>query len=120
MTITLCKDFGFEAAQALTCFPEGHKCRNIHGHSFLVTISVTGPVEATTGLFYDHAKISDAMRPLITLLDHAYLNEVAGLENPTIENMARWFWERLTPQLPGLSEIVIHETPRARCIYRGD
>ena len=59
------------------------------------------------------------MRPLVDRLDHAYLNEIPGLENPTIEHMAIWFWEKLAPQLPGLAEIVIHETPRARCSYRG-
>ena len=120
MKITLSKDFEFEAAQSLTTFPEGHKCRNLHGHSFKVTISVTGEVDPKTGIFYDHARISEAMRPLISVLDHGYLNEVPGLEIPTIEFMARWFWEKLAPLLPGLSEIVLHETPRARCVYRGE
>ena len=60
------------------------------------------------------------MKPLIAQLDHSYLNEIAGLENPTIENMAAWFWEKLAPQCPGLCEIVIHETPTARCVYRGE
>jgi 6-pyruvoyltetrahydropterin/6-carboxytetrahydropterin synthase len=120
MKITICKDFGFEAAQSLPHFPAGHKCRHIHGHSFHVTIAVTGEVNPQTGIFYDHADISAAMRPLIALVDHAHLNEIPGLENPTIELMARWFWVRLEPLLPGLSEITLHETPRARCIYRGD
>jgi 6-pyruvoyltetrahydropterin/6-carboxytetrahydropterin synthase len=120
MTITLCKDYEFESAQLLPQFPEGHKCRKLHGHSFQVTISVRGPVDEATGIFYDHAAISDAMRPIIAQLDHAYLNDIPGLENPTIELMARWFWEKLTPSLPGLHEIILHETPRARCIYRGD
>lgn len=120
MMITLCKDFEFEAAQALPHFPPGHKCRNVHGHSFKVTISVSGPVDPQTGIFYDHARISEAMRPILQQLDHAYLNDLPGLENPTIELMARWLWEKLAPQLPGLAEIILHETPRARCIYRGD
>jgi 6-pyruvoyltetrahydropterin/6-carboxytetrahydropterin synthase len=120
MMIILSKDFEFESAQALPQFPEGHKCRNIHGHSFKVTISVRGPVDEASGIFYDHAAISDAMRPIVDQLDHAYLNDIPGLENPTIELMARWLWEKLAPQLAGLYEIVLHETPRARCIYRGD
>lgn len=120
MIIILAKDFEFEAAQSLPQFPEGHKCRNIHGHSFKITISVRGPVDEATGIFYDHAVISDAMRPIIAELDHSYLNDIPGLENPTIETMARWFWDRLSPQLAGLYEIVLHETPRARCIYRGE
>jgi 6-pyruvoyltetrahydropterin/6-carboxytetrahydropterin synthase len=61
-----------------------------------------------------------AMRPIIEKLDHSYLNDVPGLENPTIEMMADWLWKKLSPQLPGLAEIVIHETPFARCSYRGE
>ena len=59
------------------------------------------------------------MKPLLAQLDHGYLNEIAGLENPTIENMCVWFWEKLAPHLPGLAEIVVHETPTARCSFRG-
>ena len=120
MKVTLAKDFEFEAAQALTSFPEGHKCRNIHGHSFKITIKVEGEVDPKTGILYDHARISEAMRPLIDQVDHAYLNEIPGLEQPTIEIICHWFWTRLAPQLPGLSEIELWETPRARCIYRGE
>jgi 6-pyruvoyltetrahydropterin/6-carboxytetrahydropterin synthase len=120
MTIILSKDFEFESAQSLPQFPEGHKCRKVHGHSFKITISVRGPVDEASGIFYDHAVISDAMRPIVEQLDHAYLNDIVGLENPTIELMTRWFWEKLKDQLPGLYEIVLHETPRARCVYRGE
>lgn len=120
MRVRLTKDFTFEAAQTLPCVPEGHKCRRMHGHSFKVEISVEGEVDPKTGWFYDHAKISHAMRPLLEDLDHSYLNEIEGLENPTIENMAAWFWQKLAPQCPGLAEIVIHETPTARCSYRGE
>lgn len=119
MHVRLTKDFSFEAAQTLPNVPEGHKCRQMHGHSFRIEISVEGDVDEATGWLYDHARISRAMNPILDQLDHSYLNEVAGLENPTIENMCRWFWERLAPQLPGLAEIVIHETPTARCSYRG-
>jgi len=120
MKVRLTKDYTFEAAQTLPCAPEGHKCRQMHGHSFKVEISVEGEVDAATGWFYDHARISGAMNPLVDMLDHAYLNEIPGMENPTIELMAAWFWQRLAPKLPGLCEIVIHETPTARCSYRGE
>ena len=120
MTIILSKDFEFDAAQSLPQFPAGHKCRNLHGHSFKVTISVRGTVDEATGVFYDHAVISDAMKPILEELDHVYLNEVVGLDKPTIENISRWIWEKLSPNLAGLHEIVLHETPRARCIYRGE
>ncbi|MGF1656202.1 MAG: 6-carboxytetrahydropterin synthase QueD [Verrucomicrobiales bacterium] len=115
----LTKDFTFEAAQTLPHAPEGHKCRLMHGHSFKVEISVEGEISSECGWVYDHAEISRAMQPLLARIDHALLNEVEGLENPTIELMCRWFWEKLSPQLPGLCEVVLHETPTARCSFRG-
>src|ERR1700760_4672448 len=81
MRVRLTKDFTFEAAQTLPCAPEGHKCRQMHGHSFKVEISVEGEVDPKTGWFYDHAEISKAMRPLLVDLDHGYLNEIPGLSN---------------------------------------
>jgi len=115
----LTKDFLFEAAQTLPNVPPGHKCRHMHGHSFKLEITVEGERDPHTGWVYDHAKISQAMKPLMEQLDHGYLNEIEGLENPTIENMCEWFWNKLSPQLPGLAEIVVHETPTARCSFRG-
>ena len=120
MKMELRKTFQFEAAHLLPHLPKSHKCRRLHGHSFKVEVSVEGEVDRASGWVYDHAEIGAAMRPLIAQLDHSYLNEVAGLENPTIENMAAWFWKKLAPQCPGLCEIVIHETPTARCVYRGE
>ena len=119
MRAQLTKRFTFEAAQTLPNVPEGHKCRQMHGHSFKIEVSVEGEVDPDVGWVYDHARISEAMAPLLEQLDHAYLNEVPGLENPTIENMAAWFWRHLEPGCPGLAEIVIHETPTARCVFRG-
>jgi 6-pyruvoyltetrahydropterin/6-carboxytetrahydropterin synthase len=116
---TLVKEFRFEAAQTLPTLGPGHKCSRMHGHSFKVEIHVTGEIDPAIGWVYDHARISRAMDPLMEQLDHSYLNEIEGLENPTIELMCMWFWEKLDPQLPGLSEIVIFETPTARCHYKG-
>jgi len=119
MHVRLTKDFSFEAAQTLPNVPPAHKCGKMHGHSFKIEISVEGEVDPACGWLYDHSRISRAMDPLLELLDHSYLNDIPGLDNPTIENMCRWFWEKLEHQLPGLSEIVIHETPTARCSYKG-
>lgn len=120
MRARLSKDFTFEAGQTLPNVPPGHKCGQMHGHSFKVEIVVEGEVDPRMGWVYDHAEISKAIAPLLDILDHAYLNEINGLENPTIENIAAWIWKRLGPSCPGLCEIVIHETPTARCIYRGE
>ena len=114
------KEFSIEAAHWLPNVPPGHKCRRMHGHSFKVEVSIEGEVDPHLGWVYDHSCISRSMEPLLDLLDHSYLNEIEGLENPTIENMAGWLWQRLLPSCPGLCEIVIHETPTARCSYRGE
>lgn len=120
MKITLTREFRFDAAQSLHVFPEGHKCRNIHGHTFRLLVSVTGEVNPDTGMFYDHAEIAKVVRPLVAKLDHRYLNEIEGLECPTIENMCHWIWGKIQPDLPGLSEIVLYETPTTWCTYRGN
>jgi len=120
MKCRIVKDFRFEAAQTLPALPASHKCTRMHGHSFKIEIVVEGEVDPKIGWVYDHAEISRAMKPIMDRLDHSYLNDVEGLENPTIENMAGWFWLKLAPQLPGLCEIIIHETPQARCIFRGE
>jgi 6-pyruvoyltetrahydropterin/6-carboxytetrahydropterin synthase len=68
----------------------------------------------------DFAELKAAWRPLDEALDHRYLNDVAGLENPTSEVLARWIWERLAPALPGLSQVVVRETCTSGCVYRGE
>lgn len=119
MSTTIVKEMRFEAAHRLPNTPAGHKCQRLHGHSFRVEIHVTGPVDPHTGWVCDFADLTAAFEPLHAVLDHNYLNEVGGLENPTSENLARWIWQRLHAQLPGLCEIVVHETCTARCRYRG-
>jgi len=113
------KTLAFEAAHHLPFVPETHKCRRLHGHSFRVDVRVGGPVDPTTGWVMDYDDLRVAFEPLRGVLDHHYLNEIPGLENPTSENLARWIWERLLPILPTLSEITVHETCTSRCVYRG-
>ena len=114
------KDFTFEAAHRLPKVPAGHKCARLHGHSFQVSVHVDGAVSAHTGWVRDFADLTDAMDPLLERLDHHYLNEIEGLENPTSELLARWIWERLAPALPGLSQVGVRETCNSGCIYRGE
>ena len=114
------KEFGFEAAHRLPNVPEGHQCARLHGHSFKVAVHVRGPLDPTLGWVMDFAELKQAWRPLDEALDHRYLNDVPGLENPTSEVLARWIWERLAPTLPGLSQIVVRETCTSGCVYRGE
>lgn len=119
MRIELRKTFQFEAAHLLPLLPETHKCRRLHGHSFQVEIVVTGDGDPKLGWLMDYAEIKRAFSPLWEQLDHRYLNEVRGLENPTSENVAVWIWDRLRPSLPLLTEVAVAETCTARCVYRG-
>ncbi len=113
------KEFTFEAAHRLPNAPDGHKCARLHGHSYRVAVHVTGDVDEESGWVIDFADISCAFKPILASLDHYYLNEIEGLDNPTSESLASWIWERLCPMLPMLSEVVVRETCTSGCIYRG-
>lgn len=113
------KEFVIEAAHSLPNLPEGHKCRRLHGHSFHVAVHIAGDVDAKLGWVIDFAEIGEKFQPLFDQLDHTYLNDVEGLENPTSENLARWIWKRLKTSLPQVSRIVVRETCTAGCIYEG-
>lgn len=113
------KDVTFEAAHRLPNLPDDHKCSRLHGHSFKVRVHVEGPVDPDTGWVMDFAEIRAAFSPLYDQLDHRYLNEIEGLDNPTSEVLAIWIWERLAPRLAGLSRIVVQETCTSGCEYRG-
>lgn len=119
MRIRLAKSFSFEAAHFLPSFPEGHKCRRMHGHSFRVEVVVEGDLDRAKGYLVDYGDIARAVEPLHAALDHRVLNEVPGLANPTSEMVAVWIWEQLSPALPLLSEVIVHETCTSRCEFRG-
>ncbi len=117
MRMEIYKEFSFEAAHRLPNVPPGHKCARLHGHSYRIRIYLEGPVQPETGWVADFATISAALRPVIAQLDHYYLNEIQGLENPTSENLARWLWQRTRSDLPLLSKIMVLETCTSACIY---
>ncbi len=113
------KEFRFEAAHLLPNLPDGHKCRRLHGHSYRVRVWVSGEVDPELGWIADFADLKEAVRPIRERLDHTYLNEIEGLENPTSEVLARWIWERLKPRLPQLSRLEVNETCTSGCVYSG-
>lgn len=115
----LFREYGFEAAHRLPNVPADHKCAQLHGHSFRVRIALDGEVGETTGWVMDFADVSAVVRPLIDQLDHRYLNDIPGLENPTSEVVAMWLWDRLIADLPGLASVEVRETCTAGVVYRG-
>ncbi len=120
MQASLVRTFQFEAAHRLPNVAPGHKCARLHGHSFQVEVEVTGPIGESTGWVMDYADIKKAWQPLHDVLDHNYLNEVEGLDNPTSELLAVWIWRRLAPSLPWLTRVTVQETCTARAIVRAD
>ena len=120
MKIELRKTFQFEAAHLLPRLPKSHKCRRLHGHSFKVDIVVAGECDPKLGWLMDYTEISRRFRPILEKLDHRYLNEIPGLENPTSEEIAVWIWNKLKAKLPLLTEVVVAETCTARAVYRGE
>jgi len=113
------KEFSFEAAHRLPHCPPGHKCRQLHGHSFFIKVFVSGKPDPVLGWIQDFSEIKDAFAPIFDQLDHRFLNEIDGLENPTSEVLAVWIWDRMITNLPSLSQVIVKETCTSGCIYRG-
>ena len=119
-TMELTHTFNFEAAHLLPNVDDGHKCKRLHGHSFVVEVTIRGLVGERSGWVMDFGELKSAIRPLRATLDHTYLNEISGLENPTSENIAIWIWNRLRGELPLLSTVHVRETCSNACTYYGD
>ena len=114
------KEFFFEAAHRLPHVPPDHKCARLHGHSWRGALYLRGTVDPHTGWIMDFAEVKRLFEPLYQRLDHHYLNEVSGLENPTSESVARWIWLHLKPSMPALSKVIVHETCTSGAIYQGE
>jgi 6-pyruvoyltetrahydropterin/6-carboxytetrahydropterin synthase len=112
--------FTIEAAHRLPNVPAGHKCARLHGHSFRIELHLRGDVAADTGWVMDFADVKAAFQPIYDQLDHHYLNDIPGLDNPTSENLARWVWQQTKVVLPLLTKVVIHETCTSGSEYLGD
>jgi len=117
--VEIWKDFSFDSAHRLPHVPEGHKCGRLHGHTFHVRVTLRGVAGEHTGWVMDFADLKAAWKPLDRVLDHRYLNDIEGLENPTSEVLAVWIWDRLKTVLPELWEVQVKETCTSGCSYRG-
>lgn len=112
--------FHLQCARRLPALPASHPCSRVHGHSFEVELTVSGEIDARLGWVCDFAEIEAAWRAIHEALDHRYLNDIDGLDNPTSERLAIWLWMQLKPSLPGLSQVRVMETHDSGCIYRGE
>jgi 6-pyruvoyltetrahydropterin/6-carboxytetrahydropterin synthase len=119
MNVELKKEYRFEAAHWLPRVPAGHKCSRMHGHSYRVELTVTGPVDERTGWLIDFSAIDEVWAELHGRLDHRTLNEVPGLENSTCEVLSAYIWAVVRQSIPQLSAVTVWETTDACCTFRG-
>jgi 6-pyruvoyltetrahydropterin/6-carboxytetrahydropterin synthase len=109
--------FDFEAAHRLPHHPG--KCRELHGHSYVLRIAVDRPVDPDSGMAIDFGDLKAVVRrEVVDVLDHRYVNDL--IDNPTAEVMAVWIWNKLHDLLPGLVEVELHETANCSVVYRGE
>lgn len=112
--------FGFDAAHRFDAFPEGHPNRRMHGHSFQVEVSVRGTPDPGTGFVVEFTQLEAACGALRDRLDHQVLNEIKGLEQPSLERLSIWIWEQLAGKIPGLACVSVSRHSRGQsCTYRG-
>lgn len=113
--------FHIEVAHRMPAFPETHRNGRLHGHSYSGEIVIEGPVDAKSGFVMGHDQLFEVVQGVTRRLDHYYLNDIPGLENPSGENICYWMWQQLRPQLPGLKEIALHrESCGISISYRGE
>ena len=113
------KQFTFDSAHFLPNVPEGHKCKEIHGHTYTMTVYVEGDIKNNFDWVMDFADLKGVIDPIVKSIDHKLLNNIAGLENPTCEIIAIWLWNKIKPEIPILNKIELHETPTSGAVYRG-
>ena len=111
--------YRFESAHCLPNVPDGHQCGRMHGHGFEVILHANQNLGISDmGVDYDH--LDTCWEPIHAELDHACLNDIPGLENPTSETLAAWIWHRLKPILHQLSWVTVYETVSAGCHFDGE
>lgn len=115
--IEIKKTFEIESARFLPHLPTSHPCSRTHGHSFKITLRLQGPIDPTLGWLVDYNDITKIAMPVLNEIDHVVLNEVAGLENPTTENISIWLYKKLKMEIPELIQIIIKETRDTECSY---
>ncbi len=113
------KSFTFDSAHFLPNVPDDHKCKQMHGHTYHLTVYAEGELIEDLNWVIDFTDLKKVVDPIIKSIDHKMLNDIEGLENPTCEAIAVWLWNRIKPNLPILTQIQLNETPTSGVIYEG-
>lgn len=112
----------FDAAHFLIDYPG--ECARLHGHTYVVEVTVAGDKLNEIGLLYDFKDLKDKTREIIDRFDHHYLNEIAPFDktSPTAENLAKYIYDHLKKRLVAkgikIAEVSVWESPTARLTYR--
>ncbi len=112
--------FTFEAAHRLPHVPVTHRCHRLHGHTYRVELRLEGPINPETGFVIDFFDVEAVFGPVLQQLDHHFLNEIPGLENPTAEHISMWIYDKVKPGLHQLTGVVVYETPMCWAEYDGN
>jgi 6-pyruvoyltetrahydropterin/6-carboxytetrahydropterin synthase len=113
-------EFGFDAAHHFPKAPRGHRYRGLHGHSFRVEVALRGTPRPPSGFVADFARVERACQALRKQLDHALLNSIAGLGQPSLENLCAWIWAKLAPKLGELARVTVRRDSLGQsCTYVG-
>lgn len=139
---TISREYTFDATHRL----EGHrgKCSRIHGHTFVVVVSLSGPQVSNVvgasdrGMLLDFGDLDEVVKPLVERLDHHFiasensrgckesLTAIPGdvvfidVERTTSELLARWLWDQIVPKLSSRIrslEVTVKETPKSTVTY---
>jgi 6-pyruvoyltetrahydropterin/6-carboxytetrahydropterin synthase len=120
VTLSITKEFRFDAAHFLPTARPGHPNARMHGHSFVAAVTLEGAADPANGWVRDFAEVERAVADLRARLDHHLLNEVKGLELPTLERIARFIFDELKPELPQIAAVTVRRDSLGEsCIYRG-
>jgi 6-pyruvoyltetrahydropterin/6-carboxytetrahydropterin synthase len=112
--------FGFDAAHHFDNFPDGHLYRGMHGHSFQVEVFLQGQPDPTTGFVADLGEVERACLEVRKQLDHRVLNDIDGLQKPSLENLCLWMWHALSTRFATLSRITVRRDSCGQsCSYSG-
>lgn len=111
--------YHLQCARRLPGLADTHPCSRLHGHSFRIELTLSGPLDPEFGWVMDFAEVDAVWQTIHARLDHRYLNDIAGLDNPTSENLALWLWHSLQSSLPLLSKISVMESHESGCNFYG-
>ena len=119
--MTVFRNFRFHAARYLPNLDDEHICKKMHGHTFNLTVHITGPVNKIDGFVIDFFDVDTIVNnTIISKIDHKVLNDIDSLSNPTSENLTKWIWRELKKSLNGLSKVVLSEDHGTGIIYKGE